>query len=60
MDKKECIIPYYQGNEEFTLFLLNTIYDMDELTPDILTKENINAAKVGCISENLINTPQPN
>lgn len=54
MDKKECIIPYYQGNEEFTLFLLNTIYDMDELTPDILTKENINAAKVGCISNILL------
>lgn len=54
MNKKDCIIPYYQGNQEFAIFLLNTIYQTNELIPDILTKENINAAKMGCISNILL------
>lgn len=53
MEKKECIIPYYKGNLEYTVFLLNIIYDL-ESNENILLKENINAAKMGCISNVLL------
>ena len=53
MEKKECIIPYYKGNLEWTVFLLNIIYDL-ESNGNILLKENINAAKMGCISNVLL------
>lgn len=54
MNKKDCIIPYYNGNLEYTVFLLNTIYNYQFKTSEILDKENLNAAKMGAISNILL------
>lgn len=53
MEKKDCIIPFYKGNFEYSLFLLSIIYEL-ESSENVLLKENINAAKMGCISNVLL------
>lgn len=48
--KKDNIIDYYLGNKAYNLFLLGIIYNNPIYSEGILDKKNINATKIGCIS----------
>ena len=48
--KKDNIMDYYLGNKAYNLFLLGIIYNNPIYSEYILDKKNINATKIGCIS----------
>ena len=48
--KKDNIMDYYLGNKAYNLFLLGIIYNNPIYSEGILDKKNINATKIGCIS----------
>ena len=48
--KKDNIMDYYLGNKAYNLFLLGIIYNNPIYSEGILDKNNINATKIGCIS----------
>ena len=48
--KKDNIIDYYLGNKAYNLFLQGIIYNNPIYSEGILDKKNINATKIGCIS----------
>ena len=48
--KKDNIMDYYLGNKVYNLFLLGIIYNNPIYSEYILDKKNINATKIGCIS----------
>ena len=48
--KKDNIMDYYLGNKSYNLFLLGIIYNNPIYSEYILDKKNINATKIGCIS----------
>ena len=48
--KKDNIMDYYLGNKAYNLFLLGIIYNSPIYSEYILDKKNINATKIGCIS----------
>ena len=52
--KEESIIKYYNGNYDFILFLLDIFYHDVDFSSDILKKQSIDAAKMGCISNILL------
>ncbi|MGM9878898.1 MAG: hypothetical protein ACI31R_02605 [Bacilli bacterium] len=54
MDKKDVILPFYEGNFEYTAFLLSIIYDFLPSDLELMSKESINAAKMGAISNILL------
>lgn len=54
MDKKDVILPFYEGNLEYTAFLLSIIYDFLPSDLELMSKESINAAKMGAISNILL------
>ena len=49
MNKKDVILPFYEGNLEYTAFLLSIIYDSLPSDLELMSKESINAAKMGAI-----------
>lgn len=48
--KKDNIMDYYLGNKAYNLFLQGIIYNNPIYSEGILDKKNINATKIGCIS----------
>lgn len=48
--KKDNIMDYYLGNKAYNLFLQGIIYNNPIYSEGILAKKNINATKIGCIS----------
>lgn len=48
--KKDNIMDYYLGNKAYNLFLLGIIYNNPIYSEGILDRKNINATKIGCIS----------
>lgn len=48
--KKDNIMDYYLGNKAYNLFLQGIIYNNPIYSKGILDKKNINATKIGCIS----------
>ena len=48
--KKDNIMDYYLGNKVYNLFLQGIIYNNPIYSEGILDKKNINATKIGCIS----------
>ena len=48
--KKDNIMDYYLGNKAYNLFLKGIIYNNPIYSEGILDKKNINATKIGCIS----------
>jgi len=50
MEKIDCIEDYFVGTRAYYLFKLGKFYNKPEYMDFILKKENLNGAKVGCLS----------